>query len=108
MHLFRSIAKNRFLFCHQKPKGTNNALGCYIMNMNTMNKILDEALRLPEDQRLALAHKLLTVGEPGFSEDVRQVWDLEIRERITRYDRGESTSRPANDVFRDIDKRLNS
>lgn len=78
------------------------------MNMNTMNKILDEALHLPEDQRLALAHKLLTVGEPGFSEDVRQVWDLEIRERIICYDRGESTARPANDVFRDIDKRLNS
>lgn len=76
------------------------------MNMSTMNKILDEALHLPEDQRLALAHRLLTVDEPGFSEDIRQAWDLEIRERIARYDLGESKSRPANDVFRDIDKRL--
>lgn len=76
------------------------------MNMSTMNKILDEARHLPEDQRLALAHRLLTVGEPGFSEDIRQAWDLEIRERIARYDLGESKSRPANDVFRDIDKRL--
>jgi hypothetical protein len=38
------------------------------------------------------------VGEPHASEDVEHAWDLEIRDRIARYDRGESRSRPAGDV----------
>jgi len=79
---------------------------CYILNMSTMNQLLNKAIHLPEDQRLTLAHRLLMVGEPHASEDVEHAWDLEIRDRIARYDRGESRSRPAGDVFSDIDRRL--
>jgi hypothetical protein len=74
--------------------------------MSTMNKLLNEATHLPEDQRITLAHRLLMVGEPHTSEDVEYAWDLEIRDRIARYDRGESSSRLAGDVFSDIDRRL--
>ena len=46
------------------------------------------------------------VGEPHAAEDVEHAWYLEIRDRIARYDRGESRSRPAGDVFSDIDRRM--
>ena len=74
--------------------------------MNTMNQLLNKAILLPEDQRLTLAHRLLMVCEPHASEAVEHAWNLEIRDRIARYDRGESSSRIAGDVFSDIDSRL--
>ncbi|MCD6526943.1 MAG: addiction module protein [Desulfuromonas sp.] len=71
-----------------------------------MNQILEEAIQLPEDQRLTLVNKLLMLGEPHVSDDVKCAWDDEIRERITRYDQGETCSRPAREVFSDLDRRL--
>lgn len=73
--------------------------------MNSLNHILQEASRLPEDQRLTLAHRLLTIGEPS-AEGTEHIWDVEIRDRIARYDRGEICSRPAGEVFSDLDQRL--
>jgi len=75
--------------------------------MNSINQILQDAIHLPEDQRLALANRLLLLSEPHASDDVRHAWDAEIRERIARYDRGETGSRLASDVFLELDRRLN-
>jgi len=74
--------------------------------MTSINQILQEAAHLPEDQRLTLAHKILLVGEPRFSKTIEHAWDTEIRERIARYDRGELKSRPASEVFANIDHQL--
>ncbi len=74
--------------------------------MNSINQILQEAIRLPEDQRLTLVNRLLTFSEPHASDDVRCAWDEEIRNRIARYDQGETRSRPASEVFSDLDRRL--
>ena len=63
--------------------------------MSSISQILQEALRLPEDQRLTLVNRLLTLGEPEASDDVKHAWDLEIRERIARYDEGATRSRSA-------------
>ncbi len=71
-----------------------------------MNQILQEASHLPEDQRLTLVHRLLMLGKPHASEDVKHAWDIEIRDRIARYDRGEIRSRPAGEVFSDLDQRM--
>lgn len=76
--------------------------------MNLMDQILQKAIQLPEDQRLTLIHQLLMIGERHASEDVKNAWDLEIRDRIERYDRGETRARVARDVFSDIDHRLKS
>jgi len=65
-----------------------------------------EALRLPEDQRVSLAHRLLTSLEPPVSEAIVSAWDTEIRERIAAYDRGEIEAIPAADVFAKLDQRL--
>ncbi len=75
--------------------------------MNSINQILKEASRLPEDQRFTLVNRILTLGEPHISDDISPAWDLEIRNRIARYDRGEINSRPASEVFDDLDRRLN-
>ena len=74
--------------------------------MTTVEQILQEASHLSQDQRLTLVHRLLTVGEPVPSNELRQAWDTEIRDRIARYDRGEMSSRPAGEVFSDLDRRL--
>ena len=74
--------------------------------MSSINQILQEAIRLPEDQRLTLANRLLMLSEPHTSDDIRHAWDIEIRDRIARYDQGETRSRPAGEVFSDLDRRL--
>ena len=71
-----------------------------------MNQLFQEAVLLPDDQRLTLAHKLLTAGEPNISNDVSAAWDEEIRNRIARYDLGEIHSRSAGEVFKNLDHRL--
>lgn len=74
--------------------------------MSSINQILQEAIRLPEDQRLTLVNRLLMLSEPRASDGVRHAWDVEIRDRIARYDQGETCSRPAGEVFSDLDRRL--
>lgn len=74
--------------------------------MNSINQILQEAIRLPEDQRLTLVNRLLMLSEPHISDDNTHAWDLEIRDRIDRYDQGETHSRSAGEVFSDLDRRL--
>jgi hypothetical protein len=74
--------------------------------MTTVDQILQEASHLPEDQRLTLVHRLLTIEEPVPSDELKQAWDVEIRDRIARYDRGEIGTRSAGEVFSDLDQRL--
>ena len=38
--------------------------------------------------------------------EVEAAWDLEVRERIRRYDAGETKSIPATKVFEELDKRF--
>ena len=63
-------------------------------------------MRLPPDQRLTLAHKILSSVEPAGSPGLEAEWNLEIRARIARYDRGETRGIPASEVFADLDRRL--
>jgi len=74
--------------------------------MNSIDAILQDAINLSEDQRLSLANRLLLLSEPYASDDVGHAWDTVIRDRIARYDRGETGSRPASEVFADLDCRL--
>lgn len=72
-----------------------------------MNQILQDTILLPEDQMLTLVNRLLKLSEPKASDDVKSAWDNTIRDRIARYDRGEISSRPADEVFSKLDRRLN-
>jgi hypothetical protein len=74
--------------------------------MSSIDRLFEEAAQLPEDQRLTLVYRLLASSEPPVTEASEQAWDLAIRERIQRYDQGKARSRPAGDVFLDLDRKL--
>jgi putative addiction module component (TIGR02574 family) len=61
---------------------------------------------LPPDQRLTLAHRILSSVEPAASPEVDAAWDTEIRNRIVRYDTQGAHSIPAEEVFAELDRRL--
>lgn len=75
--------------------------------MNSIYQILQDAIRLPEDERFTLVNRLLLLDEPQASDEVTHAWDTEIRDRIARYDRGETASRSAGEIFLELDRRLN-
>ena len=68
--------------------------------------IVLEAMRLPPDQRMALAHRILAGVEPAPATEIEALWDSEIRERIARYESGKAKGIPAAEAFADGDRRL--
>lgn len=64
------------------------------------------ASELPPDQRLALAQLLLASVEPQGHPGIDAAWATEIRERIRRYDAGETQGIAASEVFAEIDRQL--
>ena len=65
-----------------------------------------EAMQLPLDQRLSLAHRILTSAEPAATHEIDAAWDAEIRDRIAQYDVGTVKSTPAPEVFAEVTRRL--
>ncbi len=74
--------------------------------MINLDTVASEAMQLPEDQRLALASRILSSLEPAASAEAEAAWDMEVRERMRRYDAGETKSIPAIRVFEELDKRF--
>jgi putative addiction module component (TIGR02574 family) len=72
----------------------------------SIETLVNEAMQLPPDQRLTLAHRILRSVEPAASSEIDAAWGAEISERIARYDSGEVTSIPASEVFAEVDRRL--
>lgn len=72
----------------------------------TVESLVAEAIALPPDQRLTLAHRILSSVEPDANPEIDAAWDNAIRERMTRYDAGEVRSIPAAEVFAEVDRRL--
>jgi hypothetical protein len=74
--------------------------------MKSLESLASEALLLPKGQRFTLAHRILASVEPETDPDVEEAWDMEIRERIGRYDAGRTVGVPGKKVFSELDKRL--
>jgi len=72
----------------------------------TVDELIQEALDLPVDQRISLAHKILASIEPPPTSAIESAWDEEIRRRIARYDAGQSKGIPAEEVFAEVERRL--
>jgi hypothetical protein len=53
-----------------------------------------------------LAHRILSSIEPEPTAEVEAAWEVEIGERIRRYDAGETRSIPAAEVFANLAERL--
>jgi putative addiction module component (TIGR02574 family) len=71
-----------------------------------IDTIIAEAVRLPADQRLTVAHRILSSVEPEASKEADAAWDKEIRDRIDRYDAGKTQGIPAKEVFDELSRRL--
>jgi putative addiction module component (TIGR02574 family) len=74
--------------------------------MKSLEAIASEALLLPEDQRFNLARRILSSVEPETEAEAEVAWDMEIRERIKKYDAGLTSGIPGQEVFSELDKKL--
>ena len=67
-------------------------------------KLIQQALGLPANERAEVAERLLSSLEPSLSEK-DQLWAREVEDRIDAYERGEIRAIPAEDVFNEINSR---
>jgi putative addiction module component (TIGR02574 family) len=74
--------------------------------MKTLEALTSEALLLPIEQRMALAHELLASFEPAGDPEVKKAWEEEIQRRIQDYDSGKVQGIPGPQVFAELDKTL--
>lgn len=60
-----------------------------------------EALKLPVDTREDLAIRLMGSVAPAGAQDdaIRQAWTAEIDRRVARFEKGETTAIPVEDVW---------
>lgn len=71
----------------------------------TMDRVCNEALELPLDQRLTVVYRILEQSDAGFdSGEVERDWDGVIREQMERYDCGKAKTRPASGFFAELEK----
>jgi putative addiction module component (TIGR02574 family) len=75
----------------------------------TVQSVFEQAMKLTESERKDLVHRLL----PTLPEDrdtdpaaVRAAWHQEITARLERFDRGETTAIPSEEVFDRLDRRF--
>lgn len=77
-----------------------------------MNKrvtaLIEEARNLSPDEReeliLRLKHEFADEGAEGTPEEIEAAWVTEAERRIASFERGETTSRPHNEMMVDLRK----
>jgi putative addiction module component (TIGR02574 family) len=69
-------------------------------------KILEEALALPEAERLEIANDLLESVEGAGDPEWEAAWETEIEARLDRYRQGVDKAIPWSEVRAQIEKRL--
>ncbi len=65
-------------------------------------QLLEEALRLPDEERAALAGELIQSLETEVDADAEAAWSVEIRARLDRLDAGTATTIPWSEARRRI------
>lgn len=69
-------------------------------------KIYEQAINLPIDERLILIDKLLISTNLPTQKDIDQAWSAEVERRCQALDRGEAKLISGNEVFEKIRKRF--
>lgn len=69
-------------------------------------RILEDALALPDDQRAELATRLLQSLDREVDLDAEEAWAAEIERRCAALDAGETATSDWHDVRRRIEKEL--
>ena len=67
-------------------------------------KVIQQALGLPADERAEVVERLLSSLETSLSA-IDQLWAKEAEDRVDDYERGEIEAIPAEDVFNAIQNR---
>lgn len=66
------------------------------------DRVVEEALSLPADERLSLVEKLLVSLNLPVDEAIDRLWAEEAERRISRLDAGEAKLIPGDEVFAKI------
>lgn len=74
--------------------------------IQTIDDLAQIAAELPPDQRYTLAQRILASVEPSCEKGYDNAWTTEIRQRIMRFDEGETDGIPAAEVFAEIERSL--
>jgi putative addiction module component (TIGR02574 family) len=69
-------------------------------------KIYNEVLDLPNDERLSLMDKLLHVMPIPTSTEIEKAWLEESHRRLADIQAGKTTMIPGEDVFKEINERF--
>lgn len=67
-------------------------------------RLIEQVLELPPDERTRVAERLLSSLEPELS-PVDLLWAQEAEDRLDAYERGEIKASPAEEVFSSIKNR---
>lgn len=76
------------------------------MGKSALDKVRDEALRLPESERATLAQDLVASLDGPADNDVEAAWDAEIRRRLSEIDAGTATLVDREEFRRRVNARL--
>lgn len=74
--------------------------------IQTVDALTQGAIELPPHQRFELAQRILASVEPEQAEGIYDAWNEVIRERIRKFDSGETKGISGAEVFAEIDGRL--
>ena len=69
------------------------------------NRVFEEALSLPSDERVDLVERLLQSLNLPLQPDIERAWQDEAERRVAQIMRGEVEMIPAEDVYRKIRER---
>lgn len=72
----------------------------------TFDELLDEALKLGEEDRSMLADLLLASLDETDEADCLQLWGAEAYRRLEEFERGLSSDIPAEEVLREVRESL--
>jgi putative addiction module component (TIGR02574 family) len=68
----------------------------------TANRVFEEALSLPSDERVSLIEKLLTSLNLPIPGEINQLWAEEAERRVSQIEQGDVELIPGNEVFAKI------
>ena len=71
-----------------------------------MEKVVEQALSLPGQERLFVARRILESVEPEASEEVERAWEEEFIKRIEKIDSGSASARSWEEIKEDFDARF--
>jgi putative addiction module component (TIGR02574 family) len=72
------------------------------MPTNLSHDLLNDAMRLPDEQRAALAAALIESLDESVDEDAEAAWSVEIARRLQQAQNGEATTIPWQEARRMI------